>query len=53
MVLVLDGILEKEWKRSNSGSHCERTEELMSFVLIGFGAGLQGEEIPLVSSRGL
>ena len=28
-------------------------EELMSFVFIGFGAGLRGEEIPLVSLQGL
>ena len=29
------------------------TEEQMSFVLIGFGLGLQGEEIPLISLQGL
>ena len=28
-------------------------EELISFVLIGFGVGLWGEEVPLVSLGGL
>ena len=45
MVLALDEILEGKWLRS--------IDELMSFILIIFGAGLRGEEIPLVSLRGI
>ena len=53
MVLPLDDILEGEWLRSTDSERRESIEELMSFILIGFGAGLRGEEIPLVSLRGL
>ena len=51
MVLALDDILEMEWQGSTLPEHREAIEELMSFVLIGFGAGLQGEEITLVSLK--
>ena len=49
MVLALDDIPEKEWYRPNNNTRWEMIEELMSFVLIGFGAGLREEEILLVS----
>ena len=38
MVLALDHIPEKEWRRSNINVRCEMIEELMSFLLIRFGA---------------
>ena len=53
MALALDDMLETDWQGSNDITHCERIEELMSFVLIGFGAGLREDEISLVSQRGL
>ena len=43
MVLALDDILEGEWLRSTSSERRESIEELMSFILISFGTGLQGE----------
>ena len=53
MVLALEKITENEWERSTSQSRHETIEELISFVLIGFGAGLRGEEVPLVLLQGL
>ena len=53
MILALDGILKGEWLRSTDPERRESIEELMSFILIGFRAGLQGEEIPLVLLGGL
>ena len=40
MVLGMDDVLEKEWQCSTLPEHRETIEELMSFVLIGSGAGL-------------
>ena len=53
MSLALDDILKNEWHRSNSNAQQKMIEELMSFVLIGFEAGLRGEEIPLAFLFGL
>ena len=53
MILVLEKILEKEWNSYTSNDQQEMIEELVSFVLTGFRAGLQEEEVPLVSLRGL
>ena len=53
MVLAMEDILEGKWQRTNNPERRESIEELMSFVLISFGAGLRGEEIPLVSLCGL
>lgn len=53
MILALDDMLEMEWHGCTHVSQREAIEEFMSFVLIGFGAGLRGEEIPLVSMNGL
>ena len=52
-VLGLSDMLDSAWKHSNQAGHKERLEELMCYVLIGFGAGLRGEEIPLISLKGL
>ena len=53
MVLASDDILEREWQGFTFSKHREAIEELMSFVPVGFRAGLRGEEIPLVSLKGL
>ena len=53
MVLALDDILKNEWNRSMSNDRHEIIEELISFVLIRFGSGLRGEQVPLISLRGL
>ena len=51
--LGLSNILDTTWRHSNKEAHRERLEKLMCYVLIGFGAGLRGEEIPLVLLKGL
>ena len=53
MVLAMEDILEGKWLRANSPKRQESIGELMSFILIVFGAGLGGEESPLVSLPGL
>ena len=44
-----------EWSMAMRDEYWERSEELMAFIITGFGAGLGGEEkVPLlVSLRGL
>ena len=49
----MEDIWEGKWQRTNDPERRESIEELMSFILVGFGAGLRGEEIPLVSLRGI
>ena len=51
--LGLNVMLDIAWNHSTKDTHRERLEELMCFILIGFGAGLRGEEVPLVSVGGL
>ena len=46
-------MLDSAWKHSNEAGHKEQLKELMCYVLIGFGAGLRGEEILLISLKGL
>ena len=53
IVLGMDDVLEKEWQGSTLPEHWEVIEELMLFALIGFGSGLQGDEIPSVSLKSL
>ena len=52
-VLGLGDMLDVTWNCSTKDAHRERLEELMCFILIRFGVGLRGEEVPLVSVRGL
>ena len=40
MVLAMEDILEGKWQRINNPERQESIEELMSFILIGFGAEL-------------
>ena len=53
IILGLDAIITEEWRNSLDDAHRESLEELMCFVLIGFGCSLRGEEVPLVSLRGI
>ena len=44
---------EEAWKQSSSKVERKTIEDTVCFMLIAFGAGLQGEEVPLVSLEGL
>ena len=48
MVLANDDVLEKEWQASTLPEHREAIEDLMSFVLISFGARLRGDTVGVV-----
>ena len=52
-VMGLSAMLDEAWAGSDNEDHKERLEELMTYVLLGFGAGLRGEEVPLMSLKGL
>jgi hypothetical protein len=52
-VLGLMELIYEEWTEAEEGPQREALEELGCFVLIGFGVGLRGEEVPLVSLEGL
>ena len=51
-VLGLMRLVHAEWVEAEDGAR-EKLEELICYVLIGFGVGLRGEEVPLVSTEGL
>ena len=53
MVLGLGTLLDGIWETSDDEAVRESVEELMCYVLIGFGAGLRGEEVPLTALAGL
>ena len=54
MVVALGRVLDEKWRSpATSSGGKEKLEELMSYVLVGFGAGLRGEEVPLVSLEGM
>jgi hypothetical protein len=44
---------EKLWARARTDTKHLEMEEAVCFMLIAFGAGLRGEEVPLVSLEGL
>jgi hypothetical protein len=44
---------EEAWRQSSSEVECKMIEDTVCFMLIAFGAGLRGEEVPLVSLEGL
>ena len=52
MVVGLYALTEEAWEVTADESYRERLEELMSYIIIGCGAGLRGEEVPLTSLRG-
>lgn len=51
-VLGLLELIEEERAHADDATQ-ERLEELACYILIGFGVGLRGEEVPLVSTEGL
>ena len=53
MVVKLSELLHEVWELSTDTDKRESVEELMSFVLIAFVAGLRGEEVPLTSLKGI
>ena len=46
-------MLNNAWSGSNNAHHKERLVKLMPYVVLGFGAGLRGEEVPQLSLKGL
>lgn len=53
IVHALDWIATEEWNAATSEEARERLEDTMSYVLFGFCNGLRGEEVPLISLKGL
>ena len=53
MLLGLDEEMELLWNNATGSEERTAVEELMSFVCIGFGAGLRGEEVTLTSLKGM
>jgi len=56
MSLLLLGVCaagEEAWRQSSSEVERKTIEDTVCFMLIAFGAGLRGEEVPLVSLEGL
>ena len=53
MVVELGMLLNEVWELSTDEKERESVEELMSYILIGFGVGLRGEEVPLASLKGM
>ena len=53
MALALHVLIDKEWSLERDETKKERLESLMCYVLIGLGAGLRGEEVPLTACEGL
>ena len=51
--LALDTIATEEWKAATTESTRESIEDVMCYVTFGFCNGLRGEEVPLVSLKGL
>ena len=49
MVVGLSNMLNSAWKASEDELNKESLEELMAYILIGFGAGLRREGVPLVA----
>ena len=53
MVLAICNLAERDWTEATDESEKERIEETVAFMLLGFGAALRGEEVPLVTVDGL
>jgi len=53
MALALHELITEEWSVEIEDSKKEKLESLMCYVLIGLGAGLRGEEVPLTAWNGL
>jgi hypothetical protein len=53
LVLGICAEVEQIWGMARSDTKRMEMEDMVCFMLIRFGAGLQGEEVPLVSLEGL
>ena len=53
IVIALGHRLDEAWRASKIEKNKETLEELMCYVLIGYGALLRGEEVPLTSIKGM
>ena len=53
IVLALDKVCEIKWRWAKDVKEKSDVEDLMSFVLMEFCADLRGEEVPLLSLKGL
>lgn len=53
MAVALHHFVSKAWSEEEDEERRESLESLMCYVLIGLGAGLRGEEVPLTSWIGL
>ena len=53
LVLGVCAEAEREWTQARTDLKRRETEDAVCFMLIAFGAGLRGEEVPLVSLEGL
>ena len=53
MAVALHHLVEPEWREEQDEFRREELESMMCYVLIGLGAGLRGEEVPLTSCQGL
>jgi hypothetical protein len=53
LVLMMCSIAEGEWRAAQNPVRQSDVEDTVCFMLLGFGAGLRGEEVPLVNLEGL
>lgn len=53
VILACCEVAEAMWEEEESEAEKEKLEELMCFILLSFGAVLRGEEVPLVSLKGM
>jgi hypothetical protein len=53
MVLAMCRRAELDWRSAQSTARRVEVEDVVCFMLLGFGSGLRGEEVPLVSLEGL
>jgi len=53
MVLAMCRRAETDWRSAQTTARRIEVEDTVCFMLLGFGAGLRGEEVPLVSLEGL
>jgi hypothetical protein len=53
LVLRMCSVAEGEWRAAQNPARQINVEDMVCFMLLGFGAGLRGEEVPLVNLEGL
>ncbi len=53
MVLAMCAQAERDWRSTQSTWWRIEVEDTVCFMLLGFGTGLRGKEVPLVSMEGL